>query len=129
MFKDVSPNHWRIQAVVINTINSKILVINSYFPNDPKSNDFGTSDLLTTLEAINQILITEQFDHLIWAGDLNADFDRHTKFSSIIEQYVDEKRLKRSWDKFHVDYTHAVDSGGRTFTSVIDHFHWSSEID
>ena len=47
--KDVSPNHWRIQAVVINTINSKILVINSYFPNDPKSNDFDTSDLLTTL--------------------------------------------------------------------------------
>ena len=127
--KDVSPNHWRIQAVVINTINSKILVINSYFPNDPKSNDFDTSDLLTTLEAINQILNTAQFDHLIWAGDLNADFDRHTKFTSLIEQYVDAKRLKRSWDKFHADYTHAVDSGGRTFTSVIDHFHWSSEID
>ena len=30
---------------------------------------------------------------------------------------------------FHADYTHAIDIEGTTFTSVIDHFHWSIGID
>ena len=50
--EDVSPNHWRIQAVIIKTSNSKILLINSYFPTDPKVNEFDTEELLSTLTAI-----------------------------------------------------------------------------
>ena len=40
--KDISPSHWRIQAALIKKKNSKIMIINSYFPQDLKS--------LTTLD-------------------------------------------------------------------------------
>ena len=33
---DVSPGHWRIQALTISTSTSTTLLINSYFPTDPK---------------------------------------------------------------------------------------------
>ena len=35
---DVSPSHWRVQAVVISCSNSKLLVVNSYFPVDDHHN-------------------------------------------------------------------------------------------
>ena len=43
--KDVSPNHWRVQAITLDTGNSKILIINSYFPTDPRTNEFDTKTL------------------------------------------------------------------------------------
>ena len=49
---EVSPHHWRIQAVIINTSNSKVLIINTYFPTDLKINDFDPIDLLSTLDAM-----------------------------------------------------------------------------
>ena len=30
---DVSPNHWRVQAVLLHTKDKNIMVINTYFPN------------------------------------------------------------------------------------------------
>lgn len=56
--QDTSPNHWRLQAVVINTLGNKILLINTYFPTDPKIQDFDYSDLLSMLYAINELIET-----------------------------------------------------------------------
>ena len=47
---------------------------------------------------------TNKFDHVVWAGDLNADFHRNTKFSLIIDQFIKERYLLRPWDKFEVDF-------------------------
>ena len=52
--KDVSPNHRRVQAVILKTKKSKLLVIHTYFPTDPKLKDFDTEELLTTLAAIKK---------------------------------------------------------------------------
>ena len=46
---DVSPNYWRLQAVILNCSNIKLLLINSYFPVDPKTRNFDDSELLETL--------------------------------------------------------------------------------
>ena len=35
--KDVSPGHWRLQAVIISSPSSKTLLINSYFPTDSRA--------------------------------------------------------------------------------------------
>ena len=127
--KDISPNHWRTQAVIVHTLECDILVINSYFPTDPKTQDFDAADLLSTLDAINEVLNTNKFDHVVWAGDLNAHFNRNTKFTLIIDQFIKERNLLRSWDRFHVDFTHAVENNGRTFTSILDHFCWTAGIE
>ena len=37
--------------------------------------------------------------------------------------------MRKSWDKFKVDYTHLTEVMGKTFTSVIDHFCWSDGIE
>ena len=34
---EIPTNHWRVQAVAITSPNSKLLLINSYFPTDPKT--------------------------------------------------------------------------------------------
>ena len=42
--KDVSPAHWRFQAIILSTSRNSILLINSYFPTDPKTATSDTSD-------------------------------------------------------------------------------------
>ena len=51
--KDVSPAHWRVQATILSTSRNRILLINSYFPTDPKTATSDTSDLHFTLSAIS----------------------------------------------------------------------------
>ena len=105
------------------------MIINTYFPTDPKTSDFDTTDLLSTLDAINDVLTSNEFDHVIWSGDFNADFARKTKFTHMVDKCIKEKELLKSWDKFRVDYTHVTDVMGKTFISVIDHFYWSDGIE
>ena len=125
---DVSPNHSRVQAVVLSTLKSKILIINTYFPTDPKTKDFDASELISTLNVIDEVIIATKFDHMVWGGDLNADFMRHTKFSCIVEDFINERGLQKSCDKHNIDYTHAAEVNGRTFTSTIDHFCWNEGL-
>lgn len=87
---DVSPNHWRVQAVILSTPNNKILIINSYFPTDPKVNEFDTSELLSTLSAISSVLNDHVYDNVIWGGDINADFIRQTFFTNTVNSFVME---------------------------------------
>ena len=89
--KEIETNHWRLQAITISIPNNKILVINSYFPTDPKVSDFDTSDLLSTLSTISEILENEDFSAAVWTGDINASFLRNTKFTRIIDEFLQEK--------------------------------------
>ena len=49
---DVSPGHWRLQAVKIKFKTSSVLLINSYFPTDSQRNNVDNTDLLETLSNI-----------------------------------------------------------------------------
>ena len=122
---DVSPKHWRVQAIILKTYNNRILIINSYFPTDPRTVDFDTTELQTTLSAINDVILTNDFDNIVWAGDINADFVRQTKFTSLIENFISENTLVKSWDKCKIDFTHSYDLEDQSYTSIIDHFFWS----
>ena len=125
---DVSPNHWRVQAITLQAPSNRLLIINSYFPNDPKTSEFDTSELLTTLSAINSVMDGNDFDNVIWAGDINADFIRNTQLTNIIDRFIDENSLHKSWDKFTIKYTLIFDIDGHSHTSTLDHFFWSEDI-
>ena len=56
---DVSPTHWRVQAIILSTPSNKVLIINSYFPTDSRGNEFDTTDLFSTLSAINSAVENE----------------------------------------------------------------------
>ena len=52
---DVSPSSSRLQAVILKTGYRNMLILNTYFPQDPKTDDFDTDDLLITLIGIQNI--------------------------------------------------------------------------
>ena len=121
---DISPNHWRIQAVILQTVNNIILIINSYFPTDSKIADFDESELLTTLSTIESVLDENEYDDVVWAGDINAEFSRNTHYTNVIQSFVVEKSLLKCWDKWPIDFSHEL--SGHSYTSIRDHFFRSS---
>ena len=125
MVKDVSPHSTRIQSVLITTSTSKIMLINTYFPQDPRVMDFDETELILMLEEIRKIIIDHDFNQVIWTGDINADFKRTTTFVGIIDKFIFDMGICKSWDKHHVDFTHASELNGVTYTSTIDHFFWN----
>ena len=103
---DVSPGFWRIQAITMTFGNSTILLINSYFPTDPRRPNMDEFDLLETLGHVRDVIRKTDFDHLLWAGDINADFLRRTSHTIRVQDMVEELGLRRSWTKFPIDFTH-----------------------
>ena len=73
--KDVSPNNSRLQAIILDTGHNKnLLIINAYFPQDPKSIEYHVdSNFEDILAAIGNLIGTCACDDVIIAGDLNID--------------------------------------------------------
>ena len=64
---DVSPDHWRVQAVIVQSNEEKILILNTYFPVDPKTIRFNDNELLEILNVIeNVIQVNEECS--IWSS-------------------------------------------------------------
>ena len=87
--------------------------------------DFDETELILMLEEIRKIIIDHDFNQVIWTGDINADFKRTTTFVGIIDKFIFDMGICKSWDKHHVDFTHASELNGVTYTSTIDHFFWN----
>ena len=124
--EDVSPKSSRIQSLLIETMSDEILLINTHFPTDPSNDEFDETELLLTLSDINTVVMNQDFDRLIWAGDINADFNRNTRFVKLIRDFICELDVCKSWDKFEIDFTHAHEVNDTLHVSTIDHFFWNS---
>ena len=127
--QDVSPGFWRVQAVKISFRSSNILLINSYFPTDPQRDTLDESDLLETLGCIKTVVEKNTCDAVLWAGDLNSDFSRQSSHTNAVQDALHELGLQPSWDRYDVDYTAVHEMLGQTFTSTLDHFAWSTNLD
>ena len=125
MIKDISPPSSRLQSALINTPLCKIILVSTYFPQDPRVDDFDETELILLLSEIRNMLNNKEFDEIIWTGDINADFMRGTRFVRIIDDFINEMNICKSWDKIYVDFTHANEYNGVTFTSTLDHFFWN----
>ena len=106
--------------------SSRILLINSYFPVDTRLNNYDEAELIETVQCIQSIINNTQHDAIIWAGDINTDFDRNTKHVNIVRNYIEENHLITAWDRFDIDFTHYNEVNGRSFVSKIDHFFWDN---
>ena len=65
---------------------------------------------------------------VIWAGDVNADFVRHTNHTERVQELVDQLKLLTAWDSFQVDFTCTHEVAGQSYVSKIDHFFWSENF-
>ena len=69
---DVSPGHWRLQACILKLNMTNILIVNSYFPCDPKTRAFNDAELLEVFATIDKILEECDFNQVVWGGDINC---------------------------------------------------------
>ena len=65
---------WRIQAILIKLNNITFLIVNSYFPTDPKTLNADNYELEAVLSEISGLINTNTFDQCYIVGDLNANF-------------------------------------------------------
>ena len=71
--QDVSPGHWRIQALVISSSESRTLLINTYFPTDQREGPaIANTELTETLAVIQNIIRNTECDAVAWVGDINV---------------------------------------------------------
>ena len=78
-------------------------MINTYFPIDPQSNNADYGDLLETLAIIKRIIEINNSDHIVWAGDINSDFQLNSHHTVYVEQTIQDLGLQKSWDNFEAD--------------------------
>ena len=117
---DVSPDFWRVQAAKIEFNTSTLLLLNSYFPTDPQNNYGDVNDLLETLSHIKTVLDKNPCDKVLWTGDINSDFNRHTNHTERVQDTVDELRLQQAWSRFDIDFTSTFEMLEQTFTAKLD---------
>ena len=63
-----------------------------------------------------------EYDNVVWGGDMNADFLRDTVFTNTVDSFLSEMSLKKSWDKYKIDFTHTFEREEQTYVSTIDNF-------
>jgi exonuclease III len=127
---DVSPGHWRIQAVVIKSAKSKTLLINIYFPCDSGGHAGGNlEEAIEVAEIVKRVVGENQCDSLVWCGDFNTDFRRNSGLVDLVAGVSEELQLLKIWDKYDIDFTRVCSiNNDITQTSIIDHFLYSSGL-
>ena len=126
---DVSPQSWRVQAVLLTTTGKRLLILNVYFPQDPRTSELKSDDLEEVLADIKGVLEKNTFDDVLLTGDMNTDFSRNTGFVKRVEEFLNEWKLSVAWDRYPVDFTHECSKDGKSYTSTIDHFLWSQNLE
>ena len=129
--RDVSPENWRLQAVLLRCDNGgNILVINSYFPTDPGTIRCNENELEEVFASIDEVVNNNEFSALLLCGDINADFVRNTGHVRYVTNFLSQRQnLQSSWEKFGIDFTHFHEANGISSVSTIDHFFWSENLE
>ena len=117
------PDSSRVQGI---ELFEKYVLLNVYFPTDPKVNVFDELELLKCLGDIKYYLDMFPDKKFVIGGDFNSDFSRQTRFTNLVHEFFMENSLFTAWSHFFVDFTfsqHSVRNGNNLFiTSCIDHF-------
>ena len=116
-------DNFRLQAVILEYENCKLLLFNTYFPCDSKRltlTDDESAELHSLLTSISTMKqkYSGKFDTAIVLGDINYDDDRFTGHTQAVNSFLENERLCSVWDIFPVEFTFAI---GET-RSTIDHF-------
>ena len=72
------------------------------------------------LHEIENIMDNQEFDHVLWNGDLNWDPRRRSGFSNTVSSFIERVGLHTAWEKFPVSHTHVHTD--LQATSILDHF-------
>ena len=117
------PDSLRVQAI---ELCDNYLLINAYFPTDPQVANFDDFNLLKCIEDVKWFINSFPNHKIIFAGDMNLDLSRNTRFVNIMREFFLNCNLISVWSSFNVDFTfsnHQTRNGNNILTtSCIDHF-------
>ena len=116
----IKTKNFRIQAQILHLKHISLLWINTYSPTDPQTINFDDTELLEMLNEVESIMDTQEFDHVLWNGDINWDPRRNSGFSTTVSTYLLRLGIHSAWERFPVSHTH-VHTDLQT-TSILDHF-------
>ena len=119
----IKSNHWRVQGILLVLPEARLLLVNVYHPTDPKTlneRDFDDTELNEVFNAIDNMRETNGHDEFIVCGDRNSEFNRLTAFVKLVKKFDKDRKLKYSWDKLKIDYTH-IHTDDKS-TAILDHF-------
>ena len=97
---DVSPGHWRVQAVTISSSSSKTLLVNTYLPCDSQHIRDDMEETIEVIGIIKRVYETSGCDSLLWCGDINTDFRRHSRQVDLVHDTLEDLHLDKLWDKY-----------------------------
>lgn len=107
---------------MIDIMKKKYLVINSYFPTDPKNVTGNNIELETLLAEIKSILSSTKFDFVYLVGDLNCDFIRNTVHVNTVKDFMTTTNFCTLWSDHPVDFTHSYENeNGISSIHTLDH--------
>jgi hypothetical protein len=133
----VKCNNFRLQATKFSFPNCPILIINGYFPCDPRTANFNDSELVTVLADLKAVIRESHCQDIFLAADLNCHFQRQSRFSEMVRESFIEMGLTVVWQNpdsnpqhliEHIDFTHCSVVRGIASYSTIDHFVTSQRV-
>ena len=124
----VDCSNFRLRATKFSFESSQLLVVNAYLPCDPRVDNFDDTELVNLLADLKNVLESSNCFNIIIAADLNSDFSWNTRFTSIVEESLENLNLKIFWEDSDnsniqpVDYTFMAEVNNVVTTSTIDQF-------
>ena len=114
---------FRLQAVILEYSDCRLLIINTYFPCDNQKLILSESEAVERQNLLADIMslqhkYVDSYDVSIILGDLNFDDTRYTGHAQLLHNFMEGENLRSVWDIFPVDFTF---TSGNAF-SVLDHF-------
>ena len=71
----VKSDNFRVQATKFSLPSGEILVINAYFPCDPRADNFDDTELISLLADMKSLINQSQCTNVLLAADLNCHFE------------------------------------------------------
>ena len=90
-------------------------------PTDPQTvNNYDATELMGLLREVEEIITSEDYNDIVWAGDMNWEMTRKSQFSCIMKSFVEKIGLVSLWNHHKIDFTH-MHTDNKSVTSL-DHF-------
>ena len=126
----INCQNFRIQATKFAFPSGSFLLLNSYFPCDPRTTNFDETELVNLLAEIRRLMLQEKCVYNLVLGDLNTHFLRQTRFTSLVKNFFEDINFKIFWELSdpingpiqEVDFTFSLICNNKMSSSVIDHF-------
>ena len=83
----VKTTNFRLQGTKFSFPGGSLLIVNTYFPCDPRVNNFDDNEIISLLSDIHNMTRYSSCVNILVAGDMNSHCRRNTRFTNIVRYF------------------------------------------